>query len=481
MREGPRVLLVAPNGFAARALLRTDVLPTLLDGGARVSVLAPEDDALRSELGPRGVALEPLGDVDGLVGASLPRRTFTTLRYFTLGDGRRATTLRVKARTALGELAAEHPVVARLIGLGVRPLWGSRTLRRALLRLEIASDRADLHAEAFARRRPDLVVATTPGLFTADAVVLREARRRACPTAAVVLGWDNPTAKGYRGAEVDLVVAWSKRMAAQLERHHDIPPERIAIGGVPHFDRYLRPDGLLARDELFAALRLDPARRTILFTTPSPDLWTMNATVARALGEAAREGRLGDGAQVVVRPHPNFSLGRVREGVTALEAVAAEAPGVTLFEPALGDGALPIATTPADVDRLAALLAHADVLVNVFSTTTLEAFLVDTPVVALSEDIAGAGNRRRPGGARAWDQFAHLEGLLHGGAARVAHSLEEMVALVAAYLADPALDRAARRRVAEEECGPLDGRSGQRVGRLLLDAVTAPGGHRARV
>ena len=108
MPGGPRVLLVAPQGFAARALLRTDVLSTLLAAGAAVTVLAPSDPLLAGELGERGVALEPLGDVDGLVARSRVRRGFATLRYFTLGDGHRAATLGVKARTALGAVSYTH-------------------------------------------------------------------------------------------------------------------------------------------------------------------------------------------------------------------------------------------------------------------------------------------------------------------------------------------------------------------------------------
>jgi hypothetical protein len=458
--------------------LRTDVLTTLLAAGARVTVLAPPDPALAAELGERGVALEALGDVDGLLARSPVRRAFTTLRYFILGDGHRAATLGVKARTALGELAEQRPLTARLVGLGVRPLWRSAALRRGLLALETALDRAHLHAGVLARVDPDIVVATTPGLFVADALVLREARRGGRRTAAVMLGWDNPTAKGYRGADVDLVIAWSARMAEQLTRHHDVPPDRIAVGGVPHFDRYLHRERLPGRDAVFAALGLDPERRTVVFTTPSPDLWGENAAVAETLAAAAEDGRLGAPAQVVVRLHPNFSLPRVRESAAPLAAVAARHPHVHLFTPELAPGALSLATSAADVDRLAGLLAHAAVLVNVFSTTTLEAFLVDTPVVALSEELAGAANSSRPGGPRSWDRFAHLQGLLRGEAARVARSLDELVAEVAGYLADPARDRAARRRVAEEECGPLDGRSGERVGRLLLAAACGepPGG-----
>ena len=470
MSRGPRVLLVAPQGFAARALLRTDVLSTLLAAGAAVTVLAPADPALAAELGERGVALEPLGDVDGLMARSRVRRGFATLRYFTLGDGHRAATLGVKARTTLGELAAQRPWTARVVRAAVRPLWRSASLRRGLLALEIALDRSSLHVGVLARVDPSLVVTTTPGLFPADALLLREARRRGIRTAVVILGWDNPTAKGYRGAEADLVIAWSERMAAQLVRHHDIPAERIAVGGVPHFDRYLQPERLPDRTAALDALGLDPSLRTIVFTTPSPDLWTSNAVVAETLAAAAGDGRLGVPAQLVIRPHPNFSLPRVRESAAPLAAVAAHHAHAHLFTPELTPGAMTVATSAADVDRLAALLAHADVLVNVFSTTTLEAFLVDTPVVSLSEALGRAANRARPGGVRAWDDFAHLEGIRRSGAARVAHSLDELVAEVAAYLAEPSRDRDARARAAREECGPLDGRSGERVARLLLAA-----------
>ena len=471
MSGGPRVLLVAPQGFAARALLRTDVLSTLLAAGAEVTVLAPSDPALAAELAERGVGLEPLGDVDGQLARSRVRRAFATLRYFTLGDGHRAATLGVKARTALGELAAQRPWTARAVRALVRPLWRSAFLRRSLLAVEIALDRSALHAGVLDRVRPDLVVATTPGLFFADAVVVREARRRGVRTAAVILGWDNPTAKGYRGADVDLVVAWSERMAAQLVRHHDIPEERIAVGGVPHFDRYLRPGALPGRDDTLAALGLDPSRRTVVFTTPSPDLWTSNAEVAEALAVAAADGRLGAPAQLAIRPHPNFSLPRVHESVAPLAAVAVRRPHTHLFTPELTPGAMSVATTAADVDRLAALLAHADVLVNVFSTTTLEAFLVDTPVVALSEALGESANQSRPGGVRAWDDFAHLEGIRRAGAARVAHSLDELVTEVAAYIADPGREREARAHAAREECGPLDGHAGERVAQLLLTAA----------
>ena len=89
-----------------------------------------------------------------------------------------------------------------------------------------------IHADLFDRYRPGLVVTTSPGWFFPDAVVLREAAARGVTTATVVLSWDNPTSKGFRGAEPDQTIVWSDEMARQVAEHHDYPRERIVVAGV---------------------------------------------------------------------------------------------------------------------------------------------------------------------------------------------------------------------------------------------------------
>jgi CDP-glycerol glycerophosphotransferase (TagB/SpsB family) len=124
-----------------------------------------------------------------------------------------------------------------------------------------------------------------------------------------------------------------------------------------------------------------------------------------------------------------------------------------------------------------ALIKHCDVLVNVFSTASLEAMLVDRPVVMVSPDAhlsAGRGAARAaPEWPREFAEYEHTRELVERGAARVANSMAELVEEVARYLDDPGRDGAQRREAAARECGPMDGRSGRRVGRYLLDAMDA--------
>lgn len=466
----PTVLLVAHHGQAARYLLRTEVFATLRRGGVRVVILAPNTDEpyMREEFsGDDDVVLEPL--------PALPRPATSlalALQFVLLRIRRYGVARGHRSRAFMNKydgFRRGQQGRVRLIAHAIHPLmplmWRSRALRRAVLAAETRLTRTDAYAPVFDRHRPDLVIAASPGVFPEDAAALREARRRGVRSCAIVLGWDNPTSKGYRGADPDHIVVWSERMADQMTEYHDVPRERLFVGGVPFFDRYLRPDGLLTRQELFAHHGLDPARRLVVFCTSSPGLWDHNERIAATLAEAIESRALGADAQLVVRVHPNYRLPGQPKPLEGFLRLAAEHEHVHVDVPEVVSDRLRIDLLAADSIRLGSLFKHCDVLVNVFSTTTLEAFILDRPVVLVSESISLDGGTS----GRGWQDFDHLRTLVGAGAAQTVDSLDDLPAAVRAALERPDAHRAERRRVAETECGPLDGRSGERVGRHLLE------------
>jgi hypothetical protein len=56
---------------------------------------------------------------------------------------------------------------------------------------------------------------------------------------------------------------------------------------------------------------------------------------------------------------------------------------------------------------------------------------------------------------------------------KVAQSPQDMVAMVARYLAEPSLDAAGRRQVVLDQCQFTDGRSAERVIQCVLDELGA--------
>jgi hypothetical protein len=473
-RAGKTVFMVVHQGFAARSLLRTDVFRTLKAAGVRIVVLTPNHDEqyMAAEFADENVVLEPLRTDQAI--AQRPRLfvLLSHLRNYTLANGHRASTLQEKYANSHARLGEGQPLVTWCIRLALKALWRSKVLRKLLLAAEMRLFTGNEHRDLFDKHRPDLVITTGPGYFLPDALLLREARRHRVESVSIVLGWDNPTSKGYRGANPGHILVWSEEMARQMVEYHDLSRDRIVVCGVPHFDHYASDRGLLSRDDLFRQLGLDRERHLVLLATASPGSYGQSALLAETLARACRDGLLGERAQLVIRLHPiNFRADH-RTSLDAFERIRTEYPYVQLDVPEVLSERLRCDMPGSDAVRLGSLLKHCSVLVNVFSTTTLEAFLLDRPVVLVSEHVGaptrdGAG----PSGphlARPFHEFTHLQSVVQEGAGRIAYSLEEMVDLTRRYIESPELDRSERLRVARAECGPTDGYAGERVAHYLL-------------
>src|SRR5439155_12088299 len=102
-----------------------------------------------------------------------------------------------------------------------------------------------------------------------------------------------------------------------------------------------------------------------------------------------------------------------------------------------------VAPTSGDRRHLAATLAHSNVIVNVASTTTLEACVFDTPVVNVGFD--GEADLPLPLSVRRYYRYEHYQPVLRAGAVRVASDPAELIGAVRDYLACPERDRDARR------------------------------------
>ncbi len=449
-------------------------MTALREGGATPVALVPNPNEgyLRRELEEQGIVVEKLEASDVPIGVL--QTVFAYVRQSVLGRSAHVETLRSRHANARRGLARSKPLTARALDVAIRLLRRSRLMRRSLLRLEEVLQRPRAHRQLFRRYQPALVVTTSPGWFLADALLLREARREKVRTAALVLGWDNPTSKGYLGARPDVVVAWSEGMARQLVENHDLDPKRIVVGGAPQLDLYARPTELPARDEIFAELGLDPARRLVLFACRSPSSYGHNVTVAGVLADAMDGGRLAAPVQVVVRPHPINLRSDHRLPLLEYAEMSERHENLVIDVPAVSSERLSCDVPSADYRRLAGLIAHCDVLVNAFSTTTLEAFLLDKPVVLVSDEAhraAGLADASLEG--RPFHLDTHMQSSL--GAARVARSFDELIAHVNTYLEDPTLDADARRRLIAAEGGPLDGRRGLHIGRYLVAQLAAAG------
>jgi len=122
--------------------------------------------------------------------------------------------------------------------------------------------------------------------------------------------------------------------------------------------------------------------------------------------------------------------------------------------------------------RLVSTLAHADVCVNMASTMSLDAAVVDTPVVCVAFALGDRGLEHWLAGA--CYETTHYAPIAASGGVRIARSLDALVAETASCVQAPARDRAARARMVDDVCGPTDGDAALRIANLIRRLVGAP-------
>ena len=126
-----------------------------------------------------------------------------------------------------------------------------------------------------------------------------------------------------------------------------------------------------------------------------------------------------------------------------------------------------------DIEELATLLQHADVVVCNAGTILLDALVGDRPAVCVLYDE----------GAPAGESWAaknvvgeHYQELAASGAFYRAERFEEVVAGIERALAQPEELAAARRRAVEQVVGAVDGRAAERVVDAAAEILGEPVG-----
>jgi hypothetical protein len=461
------LLISITHGFQARDLLRTDVYRLIRLAGVRVVIATPnyKDEYFVCEFGGPNVSFERLDTTVGRFEAVLGAFRRYVLASFKLNQTINALNERFHKSRSPRYVAvrALNAVFGRV------PL-----LRRLWMRLEAALFPGRQYDALFRRYRPDLLVTGTPGTIPADAHLLRCARRFNVRSACIVLSWDNLTSKGHMAAVPDELIVWNRIMLREAEELHGYPPERVQVAGVSHFDVYARPSAAGSREAFCRSLGLDPARALVTLGTVTPWLFPHNAETAEILAHAVQDGRLCRPAQLVIRLHPQvMSPGTAySENIDRFRQLAACHEHVHLDLPRVRSKSLMWDVAESDMTHLADLLRYSDVTLNAGSTLSIDSAIVDTPIVNIGFD----GYHTLPAEQSVLRvyEFTHYANIVRTGGVRIARSADEMIALINEYLRDRSLDRAGRARIVEEQCYRIDGRSGQRVGALLLSMLGLP-------
>jgi CDP-glycerol glycerophosphotransferase (TagB/SpsB family) len=297
--------------------------------------------------------------------------------------------------------------------------------------------------------RPAVALANTQMHSVVPLIV--GARRLGLPVIGHIASWDHTVGKGIVAPGLRRYIVQNDVMRDDLVRYHGIEQDRIVVTGWPQTDVFHRQRQRAEFEEVVRGLGLEPTRPVVLVMGNSPT----NAPYERnfvdrlvgwweASGAAAR-------FSLLFRPHPRDREWRERFSAALFrDGTAVQEPSFT------------------DLETLAILLQHGDVVVSNAGTILLDALVNDRPAVCvLYDEGAPAGE------SWAWKNVSgeHYKALIQSEAFYRAESFDYVTAAIERALADPGELAPERRRVAREVVGEIDGRAAERVADAIVGAL----------
>ncbi len=300
------------------------------------------------------------------------------------------------------------------------------------------------------RERPAVALANTQMHSVVPFIV--GARRLGLPVVGHIASWDHTVGKGIVAPGLRRYIVQNEDMRDDLVRYHAVDVERIVVTGWPQTDVFHLRRARSEFDEVVRGLGLDPTRPVVLVMGNSPT----NAPYEKQFVDRLVAWWEDSGAErrfsLLFRPHPRdrewrerFSAGLFREGAAVQE------PSFT------------------DLETLAVLLQHGDVVISNAGTILLDALVNDRPAICvLYDEGAPAGE------SWAWKNVSgeHYKSLIESEAFYRAERFEDVTAALGRALAQPGEFAAERARVARAVVGEVDGRAAERVANTIATAIT---------
>lgn len=384
------------------------------------------------------------------IGKSFLKRAFYFLYSYLVFTG----TTRIMA--SMGTRPDEPPAggkwyLAPVKILIARTLGRSRWIKRTLVpRLWLAIFRERPFAEIFDEYKPDKVFAPhVYGWF--DTHILAEARRRGIETVAMPAGWDHLD-KYFLPFHADRLLVAGDQVRRMALEHQAYRKESITAVGYPHFDFIVRRDYMRPRADVLAQLGFPQNSQYILYVSGSaycPD----EPDIIEKILEWADQGKFASDVRLVIRPYLG---GRGRDKAFDMEKFNrfASHPRVVFYRQEFWG----------DLERsfdFMNILAHADAVLALYTTMTVEAAVLDRPLIAPAFD----GYKTRPyrRSIRRFLGFDHFREVLETGALRVAYNFDDLFSALDAYLKNPDLDADKRQALRDKICGALDGQASARI------------------
>ena len=454
------ICYVISHGFAARMILQTGLVERLAAAGKSVAIITPDaaDDNL--------VALKknPLITVyNSDIKLTIWDDDYGVKRRYYLEDIRSNPVFWEKHIYSILYTKSKHPW-KRIRPFIYYPIYKMipyfPSIRQRFRNAE-GSYLKDVKATQLLEEiNPKLVVSTYPINYL-ESKFLYAAKEAKIATLIHLLSWDNITSKGIFPVIPDHFIAWGELMYEELKAYYAVKEEQVHVCGVPHFDQHIQIKGTDGYKEILRELSLNPDAPYLFIAMSAPRFAPHEIDIVEWLAKSVKENIFGDKMQLVIRPHPQNVQGSLGDESWLKRLDRLNNDRVSVDYPQLVKSKVRWSMQKKDMVRLSSLLAGCSVCLNSGSTVSIDALMMDKPVIMTSFD--GGKKLYYWKSARRLVDYIHLKKFTEMGGANVVRSYQELAAELKKYIETPDHDLERRRYALRRECHQNDGESTMRV------------------
>ena len=459
------ILFKIDDGYFVRNFLRTDaftILRSLPD--VRMVFLAPQEklEYYASEFPPD----------DRMIFDILPRiehdRSERFFRFIEVSSIHSHTVTAVQ-RTDFVRTRGQKLFVRRVFSYALkRFFWnlGRFGWWRKMIRYSYFLVPSHTYDDFFEKYKPDLVYGAL--MMKTDFRFLKEARKRGIKTLGMILSWDSLHSKTFARVFPDWLIVQTDDIRRQAVRYADYPEERIVVSGIPQYDRYFRRTGIVERKAFIESIGGDPAKKLIVYAISGKAGLFLDTDIILFMSEAIKKGDIEEHAQILLRPYPRYDI--MPQKIKAL----ADHHGILSQSSMMhiGTGKNNWEFDEASLSLLSNTLAHADVVVALYTTFFIEAAIFDKPLIAVGFDERHTSYWDSAKRFFEWDHLRELDELK--GILRV-DNRKELIDGINMFLKNPDRMHEGRDRIVKRQSQFTDGRSGERLARIFLKVLEIPG------
>jgi len=454
MEKQKTIFISAFEGVETKNILRTGILKSLLNRPDLKIVLLMKNveraNLYKKEFAHPRIFFE-VAPYSRNMGRGLDR-FFAFLKFRLI----RSETTKLRRKLAF---EANRDFISYYAGALFSFLFARPIFRKFLRYSDFKLVRHDQYVTLFDKYNPDLVFLAH--LFEEPEIhILREAKKRKIKSIGFINSWDKVTARCAIRILPDKIVVFNDIIKEEMICHDDVGVDSIFVGGLPQYDTYFN-DEFTKREDFFKRIRCDSSCRLIVYAPMGSAFSSSDWDIIDLLHRLNKEKKFGEETEILVRFQPNDFLDE--EELKKRPYLKYDYPGKRFSKNRGVDWDMNFE----DLRNLKDTLYHMDLLICYASSLSIDAAIFDKPIININFDIKKPHQILK---SPTWFYTTeHYKKALDTGGIKLVNSEGELIKWVNLYLENPNFDQRWRRKLVEEQCKFTNGRSGERIGKFILE------------